>query len=90
MKSELNTGVVVAIVAAILIVICFGGYYLFLAPKASVSEEAKAKYMERMKGSTPMSEGTLQKRQGSPGSGGMAGSAGMPSSGGASPGSGGH
>jgi len=91
MKTELNTGVVVAIAVVVLIVVCFLGSRFFISSQpAAPSADTKAEYMKRMQGGNPMSSGGPTPRMG-PGAGGMAGSGGgMPGSGGMMPGSGGR
>ena len=85
--QELSKGAVAAIIAVVVIVVCFLGYRFFIAPGNGVPSKTREMYMERMKnaGTAQSSGGTSQ---GSPGSGGRPSSGGSPSSSGG-PGSGG-
>jgi hypothetical protein len=68
--SELNKGVVVAIVAIVAVVVCVAGYRLFFAPSAAVSDQTRQMYMERMKNAGPPASNGLNSGRMSPSSGG--------------------
>ena len=89
--AEVNKGVFIAAIVAVVILVCIGGYYFLFAKHDGVPDSTRKAYMERMKGGpqtygSPMGSGGPQ--SGGPQSGGFSGpytsSGGTPTSGGQS------